>query len=309
MRFFKTLVLFFSTVECFSRASYAIKLSPKLKLITVNTGYCETTNFFLYLNQVDPDTTLAWLAKELQIAEENSEYVHILAHIPPGDGECLQGWAKNYYRIIQRYSETIRAQFFGHTHWDSFALFYEDMNDPFSKAINVLYTSPSVTTFEDLNPAYRIYTVEGDIEGTKHDIIDFETHFLNLSKVEDGSAPNWELLYEAKQEYNMPDLSPSSWQKISEKLRTNLPLYEKFLKNYARRDDYRCDLKCRHELLCAMRASHHNRTALCADVKIAGDPLASFIKHREKSQQSVIESVKSALWGHVCGWLTNTING
>uniref|UniRef100_A0AC34FEL8 Uncharacterized protein n=1 Tax=Panagrolaimus sp. ES5 TaxID=591445 RepID=A0AC34FEL8_9BILA len=86
----------------YSRASYAIKLSPKLKLITVNTGYCETTNFFLYLNQVDPDTTIAWLAKELQLAEENAEFVHILAHIPPGDGECLEGWAKNYYRIVQR---------------------------------------------------------------------------------------------------------------------------------------------------------------------------------------------------------------
>uniref|UniRef100_A0A914YFV5 Sphingomyelin phosphodiesterase C-terminal domain-containing protein n=1 Tax=Panagrolaimus superbus TaxID=310955 RepID=A0A914YFV5_9BILA len=104
------------------------------------------------------------------------------------------------------------------------------MNDPFSKAINVLYTSPSVTTFEDLNPAYRIYTVEGDIEGTKHDVLDFETHFFNLSKADVGREPTWELLYQAKNEYNMPDLSPSSWQKISEKLRTNLPLYEKFLK-------------------------------------------------------------------------------
>jgi sphingomyelin phosphodiesterase len=295
--------------EMIYRASYAIKLSPKLKLITVNTGYCETTNFFLYLNQVDPDTTLAWLAKELQKAESNGEYVHILAHIPPGDGECLQGWARNYYRIVQRFSETIRGQFFGHTHWDSFALFYEDMNDPFSKAINVLYTAPSVTTFEDLNPAYRIYTVEGDVEGSKHDILEYETHFFNLSKAEEGHEPNWELLYNAKDEYNMPNLSPESWQKVSEKLRTNLPFYEKFLKNYARRDDYRCDLECRHELLCSMRASHHNRTALCADVKIAGDPLSSFIKYRTTTQQSVIEKVKSTLWGHLSSWATETING
>ena len=126
-----------------------------------------------------------------------------------------------------RFTETIRGQFFGHTHWDSFALFYENMNDPFSKPVGVLYTAPSVTTFEDLNPAYRIYTIEGDTDNTKHvsellplrvstsetlkvttkhsdfnnsfqDILDFETHFFNLSKSAKGKEPIWELLYKAK---------------------------------------------------------------------------------------------------------------
>ena len=145
-----------------------MKLAPKLKIISINTGYCEKTNFFLYLNQTDPDDTLTWLVQELYHSEKNNEFVHILAHIPPGNGECLEGWARNYYRIVQRFSETIRAQFFGHIHWDSFSMFYEDMNDPYSKPVGVLYASPSVTTFENLNPAYRIYTIEGNVQGSKH---------------------------------------------------------------------------------------------------------------------------------------------
>ena len=80
-------------------------------------------------------------------------------------------------------------------------------------------------------------------------------------------------------------------------------------RNYARRDDYICDLKCRHELLCDMRASHHNRTALCADVKIAGDPLAPLIRRKAKVQKGFTEQIKSALWGHLTSWVSDTING
>jgi len=59
-------------------------VADRLKLITVNTGYCETTNFFLYINQTDPDGTMSWLVDELYQAERSSIYVHIMAHIPPG---------------------------------------------------------------------------------------------------------------------------------------------------------------------------------------------------------------------------------
>jgi hypothetical protein len=34
------------------------------------------------------------------------------------------------------------------------------MNNPQSKPISMLHTAPSVTTFEYLNPAYRIYIVD-----------------------------------------------------------------------------------------------------------------------------------------------------
>jgi len=59
-------------------------VKPKLKLLSLNTGYCETTNFFLYLNQTDPDGTMSWLVDELYASELNGESVHIMSHIPPG---------------------------------------------------------------------------------------------------------------------------------------------------------------------------------------------------------------------------------
>lgn len=57
---------------------------------------------WVYINQTDPDGTLSWLVKELKRAEHEHQYVHILSHIPPGNNECLEGWARNYYAIINR---------------------------------------------------------------------------------------------------------------------------------------------------------------------------------------------------------------
>ncbi|CAL2032523.1 unnamed protein product [Caenorhabditis brenneri] len=78
------------------------------KLISLNTGFCEVTNFFLYLNQSDPDSSMSWFVKELYESELKGEKVYVLAHIPPGDSECLEGWAFNYYRVIQRFVNALR---------------------------------------------------------------------------------------------------------------------------------------------------------------------------------------------------------
>lgn len=61
-----------------------------------------------------------------------------------------------------RYEGVITAQFFGHTHFDEFEVFY-DMDD-MGRAISIAYVGPSVTPYYDLNPGYRIYYVDGDHE-------------------------------------------------------------------------------------------------------------------------------------------------
>lgn len=63
-----------------------------------------------------------------------------------------------------RYESTITAQFFGHTHYDEFELFY-DMKE-LGRPISVAYVGPSVTPYFDLNPGYRIYYVDGDHKQT-----------------------------------------------------------------------------------------------------------------------------------------------
>ena len=64
-------------------------------------------------------------------------------------------WSHEYNRIVKRFKNTIAGQFFGHTHFDEFQIFFND-----SEAINIAYLAPSETSLDGLNPAYRIYTID-----------------------------------------------------------------------------------------------------------------------------------------------------
>ncbi|KAJ8940103.1 hypothetical protein NQ318_016019 [Aromia moschata] len=81
-------------------------------------------------------------------------------HIPPGHSDCLKVWSRNYYAIVSRYESTITSQFFGHTHFDEFEVFYDHTD--LSRAVGIAYVGPSVSPYYNLNPGYRIYYVDGD---------------------------------------------------------------------------------------------------------------------------------------------------
>ncbi|EYC07434.1 hypothetical protein Y032_0070g431 [Ancylostoma ceylanicum] len=242
------------------RGSYSVKVADGLRLISLNSGFCETTNFFLYLNQSDPDGTMSWFATELFKAELSGDDVHVLSHIPPGDGECLEGWARNYYRIIQRFSDTVQAQFFGHIHADYFTVFYEDMHNTSSAPIGVLYAAPSATTFSDMNPAYRIY----DIDYTDHfKVVDIANYYADLDKTSKDIPPAWKLLYSAKKEYGLRNLSPQSWNKLVDSIVTNEKMAQRFFRNAFRVGEPACGVDCQRDLLCSLRMGHHNSTLYC----------------------------------------------
>ena len=57
------------------------------------------------------------------------------------------------------------AQFFGHTHFDEYEVFYDNVN--FTRPLSIGYISPSVTPWENVNPSYRIYYVDDSNTETK----------------------------------------------------------------------------------------------------------------------------------------------
>lgn len=165
-------------------AFYSVLLRPGFRIIAVNMNYCNNKNWWLLINSTDPVSELQWLVYELQNAETKGEKVHIIGHIPPGHSDCLKVWSRNYYQIINRlvnlwlvfffirsvlickldlhgrYESTIAAQFFGHTHYDEFQIFYDTTN--LGRALSIAYIGPSVSPYFELNPGYRIYYVDGD---------------------------------------------------------------------------------------------------------------------------------------------------
>jgi sphingomyelin phosphodiesterase len=48
------------------------------------------------------------------------------------------------------------GQFYGHTHWDDFKIFFDE-----DRPINSLYIGSSVTAYTDLNPGYKVFHVDG----------------------------------------------------------------------------------------------------------------------------------------------------
>uniref|UniRef100_A0A7E4V112 Sphingomyelin phosphodiesterase n=1 Tax=Panagrellus redivivus TaxID=6233 RepID=A0A7E4V112_PANRE len=234
------------------RASYSFMLYDKLKIISLNSVYCSSYNFYLYINATDPDDTLQWLSSELLSAEKAGQKVHIISHIPTGDAYCLQAWANNYYKLVNRFEGTIMAQFYGHTHFDHFYMYFDEF-DPSSRPTGVAIVGPSVTTYSHVNPAYKIYTIDGDYDGSSFTMIDEDTYWANITRANEEDKVTYELEYNRKAAFNMPDLSPASFHDLLMRLTTDDTLLDKYITYYHRNDATlkTCDKTCRKKFICA----------------------------------------------------------
>nr|XP_023023027.1 sphingomyelin phosphodiesterase-like [Leptinotarsa decemlineata] len=248
---------------------YSVLLRPGFRLISLNTNYCHTLSWWLLVNSTDPGKELKWLIHELQNAEDNGEKVHIIGHIPPGSFDCMKTWSSNFYSIVDRFQDTIVAQFYGHSHADEFELFYETQK--YSRPIAVAYLGPSVTTFENFNPAYRVYYVDGDRLNSTREVLDHETWTMDLDKAnKEDKDPTWYKLYTAKDAYAMESLKPEEWNKLVERMVNDQDLFDLFYKNYYRDSPVRpfCDAQCKLQILCDLKSGKSNdRRHLCHELE------------------------------------------
>ncbi|KAI1289740.1 MAM and LDL-receptor class A domain-containing protein 1 [Halotydeus destructor] len=170
---------------------------------------------------------LRWLIEELHVAEKDGDKVHIIGHVPPDHRECTESWLYNYIRIVERFTDTITAQFFGHTHRDEFRTIYS-VKDP-KKPVGFEFICPSVTSYSQTNPAYRIYHVDS------HDftIRDYETYYFNLTDTNDNDLmPSWKLEYTARQTYGVNSFNTDAFHNILQLLETNDHHFEQYYRRY-----------------------------------------------------------------------------
>ena len=227
---------------------YAATIRPGLKVISLNTNFCHSRNFWLFINSTDPGNQLQWLVHELQLSELSHEKVHIIGHIPPGSDDCLRVWSKNYHRIVVRYADTITGQFFGHTHSSEFEMFYDDGDSKMDikisdgkkdgyptdnltdesqfRPLSVAQVGPSITTFVDFNPSYRIYT----IDPTRNYMpVDYETFYVNLTQANQAgksAPPIWNSAGLFSEIFGINDISPSSMHQLMLKITNSFRLVE-----------------------------------------------------------------------------------
>ncbi|XP_078393279.1 sphingomyelin phosphodiesterase [Cetorhinus maximus] len=239
---------------------YTVKLQPGLRLVALNMNFCSHENFWLLVNSTDPAGQLQWLINILQDAENNGDKVHIIGHIPPG--LCMKVWSWNYYRIVNRYEGTIAAQFFGHTHVDEFEVFYDE--ETLSRAVSVAFIAPSVTTYINLNPGFRIYLIDGNYSESSHLVLDHETYILNLTEANESVNPKWVLLYRLREAYRMETVFPADMDNLISLFLRDDSLFQRYWFLYHKGHTAQvCKEACKTATICALRTGRADDPALC----------------------------------------------
>lgn len=237
-------------------------VSPKrgFRIIALNNNVCYIYNWWLWYQPEDPDGQLRWLEKTLWQAEKDSEFVHILAHVPAGN-ECQKTWRREYLKIVNRYAHIIQAQFNGHTHNDELLLYYDDD----TRINNVAWNGGSATAFTNLNPNYKLYTVHS----TNYMVTDFETWMYNLSLANENATqrPLWYKSYSFKAEYDIPHLSYNSLSDWFLRLKNDDDLLNRYYRNFFKLAEpslkRECDSKCKRTYACRIIASLKDEATRC----------------------------------------------
>ncbi|CAF0910592.1 unnamed protein product [Adineta ricciae] len=242
---------------------YTTMIASNLRLISLNMNYCTENNYWLFINSTDPLGQLKWMIQWLQYAEDHQEKVHIIGHHPPR--MCMVSFSWAYYSIVNRYQNTITGQFFAHTHNDEFMLFYDEKDS--KRPISVAYISPSFTTYPNLNPGYRVYTV--DAINTTY-VLDHRTVILNLTATNLYNTTKFTMEYSAKSAYGMKDLSPQEWNQLIIRIENDIEgetmdlVYEFFMKSSTAGRP--CDRTCRMNLVnCNFKTARAQDTTFCTN--------------------------------------------
>merc|ERR1711934_362677 len=160
----------------------------------------------------------------------------------------MGGWAREYTRIVNRFQSTVKAQFHGHTHDDWFLVFHNESGDPSTTA----FIAPSVTTFYDNNPEYRMYSVAGDRSQPSFGFVrDHETWSMDLSLLSSkDDIPVWRKLYSAIEDLGLAGITATHWKEVLRTASTDDVLYERMARYFEQDRDG--DLPDRQSFLCSM---------------------------------------------------------
>ncbi|XP_076130134.1 sphingomyelin phosphodiesterase [Alosa pseudoharengus] len=267
---------------------YTVQIQPGLRLVSLNMNFCARENYWLMVNSTDPADQLQWLVHILQESENKGEKVHIIGHIPPG--LCLASWSWNYYHIVNRYEGTITGQFFGHTHIDEFQMFYDE--ETMTRPLGVSYIAPSVTTFVNLNPGYRVYYVDGNYPDSSRFVLDHETYILNLTEANNrpnpasplsaaapDPNPKWTLLYRASKAYGLTSLFPSDWHGLIQTFLQDDRYFQTYWylmhKGHVSEP---CKDTCKTANICFLRSSRYQELVQCNILKGLGNKKPAYVR-------------------------------
>jgi sphingomyelin phosphodiesterase len=220
-------------LETFRKGGYYTQLhAPGFRIVTLNTNFCYTNNFWILYESIDPEGHLDWFSKTMYAAERAGEKVWILGHVPPGSKDCWSKWSQQFHRIINRYQNIILAQFYGHTHNDEFRIFFDDTKDP-PQPTGSLYIGASVTPYTDLNPGYKVFLADGVRLEPTWQILDHETYVYDLLAANEAGAsvePTFYKEYSARESYSLEGFRPNDLWEFVQRMAVDDDLFLTYFK-------------------------------------------------------------------------------
>jgi len=248
----------------FKLYGYYTTLHPgtKLRIVALNTLACYRYNTNLLASPEDPGNQLSWLNSTLITAERNGEGVIIIGSIAPADTSCSTNWSYRYSALIDRFSNTIRAQIFGNSQTDEMHV----TRGPFSnKAVGVQWQSPSLSSFKDLNPSYRIYELDAD----SYLLRNFYQYRLDLVKANSVPGTAFKLIYNFEDFYLSNGMQPKAIDFWLNTLKRSELRFLKYLSNFyagGPKTPTSCGLDCQDDLYCSMRYGTDDSIRECQDL-------------------------------------------
>jgi len=263
--------------------SYAVVVPhTNLRLISVNTQYWYPQNYWLYDTDhmpTDPNGILAFMVSQLQAAEDAGQRAWIFGHIPSGKADIFHDQSNYYDQIVQRYKNTIAAQFFGHSHKDQFEIAYSDYNNQTAEtADSVLFICPALTPTSG-NPAFKVY----DIDPDTFEVMDSKVFTTNVSDPSFHVEPKWELYYSARESYGSfvgglqatDSLNASFWHKVTEVFEADDSVFQLYNTRISRGGAVSpCTGDCKTVTICDQRAARSQNNC---DV-----PISHFLTKRDE---------------------------
>ncbi|EDW99101.1 sphingomyelin phosphodiesterase [Drosophila yakuba] len=243
---------------------YTAAPSKGHRIVALNSMDCYLYNWWLFYNATLIQEQLQWFHDTLLSAEEAGESVHILSHIPAGDGDCWSNWAQEYNRVLSRFNGIITGVFSGHTHKDEMNLHYSE--DGYATVVN--WNGGSLTTYSNKNPNYRLY----ELSPENWQVLDHHTYTFNLTEANltPEQQPKWQLEYQFTKEYT-EDTSPAGIDRLLVQMAEKPALLRKFWQNKFTNSDPKlaegCDNACLSKTICRIATSNYQERTRCKELQ------------------------------------------
>ncbi|CAF1165308.1 unnamed protein product [Didymodactylos carnosus] len=129
------------------------------------------------------------------------------------------------------------------------------------------YMTGSLTTYSFLNPAYRVYAVDGEYPSSSYWVLDHHTVIMNLTASNIYNKTIFVDEYSARNAYQMDYLFPNDWNNFIQRLENDIDgslmglVYQYYTKSYA--NGAQCDHNCRRGLLCDFKTARSEDSQFC----------------------------------------------